>query len=200
MILWTYEFTTIFAKTLTPMSSTLQITLAIIEIVILFLSPFIAVLVTLWYQDRQAKQQVKMDLFRRLITHKGKVTLSREYIEALNQIRVVFYNNEKIKTLWGQYYELVQVDRDLTKLEIQRMDRIDLDMLQEIAKELKFKDMTQNDISRHYYPSGLGQQDEDDIITKSLMKRFYIKLLNDQNASGAEDTEDAKATEVDHKA
>jgi hypothetical protein len=60
-----------------------------------FVSPIVAVLITLWYQQYSLSRQARMDLFAVLMRNRRN-NLATEYVSGLNMVPVHFHNKPKV--------------------------------------------------------------------------------------------------------
>ena len=113
----------------------------------IFLGPLAGVLFTLWFQARKETREAKLRLFLVLMSErKGLVT--KDVTKALNQIDVVFASRPKVKTLWHQYYALLQRAPGEERLHVW------LELLAAIASDLGYKGLSQVDLDKFYIPQG----------------------------------------------
>jgi len=71
----------------------------ILTIIAILVSPAIAVLVSMWIQNRKEKRQHKRYIFASLMSTRHQV-ISDEIVRALNMIDVVFHDKKKARRLW----------------------------------------------------------------------------------------------------
>lgn len=132
----------------------------IINIIAVLLSPIIAVLVTLYLQNRSEKLKNKMQIFNILIRSRHQV-ITEDMVSAYNMIDVVFFNDTKVRKLWREYYELLGNNA----VNYQNKEDKRLELIHEMAKVLGYgKAINHIDITRVYYPTGLAvktQRNED---------------------------------------
>jgi hypothetical protein len=117
----------------------------------IFVGPVTAVLITLWWQQRKEKQDAKMRLFITLMSHRGAMPLTSEWVKALNLIDITFAPHARVVELWHQLYELLHH----TPIQRQMVNHKNLEMLSEIAAVLGFRQLQQIDIDKYYYPQTL---------------------------------------------
>lgn len=114
----------------------------------IFLGPLVGVLFTLWFQSRKERRDAKFRLFMVLMSERKTWFVSKDIAQALNQIDVVFADNQKVKSLWHKYYALLALppgeERNHTWLEL----------LAEMAKDLRYTHLSQVDLDKFYIPQG----------------------------------------------
>jgi len=129
----------------------------IINIVAIGLSPVIAVLISVWLQDRKEKRQHKLWLLHALISTRHN-QLSDETIKALNSIDLVFWDKPTVRKLWKEYFEMLNnqgLNNDIGYK--QRTAKL-LELITEMASILGYKDaITALDVDRIYLPTGMGK-------------------------------------------
>jgi hypothetical protein len=91
----------------------------------LFLSAIIAVLIGQYLQDRKIKTQAKEWLFRTLFSLRGQ-PVNHNYVNALNQIDIVFHKNKNVLDAWHKLYDSLN--------EVGISDRMKSDEVFRIAK------------------------------------------------------------------
>lgn len=79
----------------------------IINIIAVLLSPVVALLISIFIQNRSAKRKSKMEIFNTLLATRHNVYIVDETVRAFNMIDVVFYDKPKIRSLWREYYSIL---------------------------------------------------------------------------------------------
>lgn len=124
----------------------------VVNIVAVLLSPIIAVLVSIFIQNRGEKRKKKMEIFTTLLSTRHHIFITDETVQALNMIDVVFYDKPKIRKLWKDYYDVLCQ----TTVNPKSQQDKKLELIHEMAKELGYgKAISTFDIDRSYYPNGL---------------------------------------------
>ena len=120
----------------------------------IFLGPLVGVIFTLWFQSRKERRDAKFRLFMVLMSERKAWFVSKDIARALNQIDVVFADNQTVKALWHKYYALLSLppgeERTHTWLEL----------LAEIAKDLRYTRLSQVDLDKFYTPQGHVDDEE----------------------------------------
>ena len=86
--------------------SCFEVVIAIINIVVIIVSPIAAVAIGQKLQDRSQMRKDKLDVFKVLMMNRS-MGWSYESTRALNIIDVVFADDEVVRTKWGEYYTLL---------------------------------------------------------------------------------------------
>ena len=109
-----------------------------INVAAILLSPVIAVLVTLWYQSRKEKRDIKLDIFFTLMENRASLSISDEFVKAINSIDFVF-DGDNDPAIQGHLY---------------------IDLLSAIATHLGYRSLRQTEIDRYYIPQSHGNDAE----------------------------------------
>ena len=129
-----------------------------LNIIAVALSPVIAILVSLWLQDRKEKRQLKQKIFETLIATRH-ATMTEDNVRALNMIDVVFHDAERVRSLWREYFEMLNNEGLNNENGWTVRRNKNLELITEMAKTLGYgKAITHLDVDRVYYPTGLGNQ------------------------------------------
>jgi hypothetical protein len=130
--------------------------LDIINIIAILLSPVIAVVVTLWHQDRKERRGTKLWLLNTLIATRSSRTTD-EAVRAVNLIDVVFYDQPSVRKLWREYYDMVTNEGLQNANGWSLREKKYLELVTEMARVLGFgKEISHLDVDRVYYPQGLS--------------------------------------------
>lgn len=78
-----------------------------VNIIAILVSPVIAVLVSIWVQNWIEKLRMRRSIFASLMSTRHHMAHSDEIVRALNMIDVVFFDQEKIRKLWREYFEML---------------------------------------------------------------------------------------------
>jgi len=87
--------------------------------------------------------------------------IDKEKIRAMNLIHVVFQKDKKVLDAWKAYHSSLKSDKDVpTQQELETSKKLELKMLEEMAKNLKYKKVTWDIIDDSYYPRWLVAEQE----------------------------------------
>lgn len=128
------------------------------NILAIVLSPVIAVIVTLWHQDRKERRDRKERLFTQLMAHRKAFPPSSEFVNALNLIDIIFADTPSVTRLWHEYYAMLGSAK--TEHEYRDRDHKYLELLSEMARTLGYKKLQQTDIDKFYTPQAHVDQNE----------------------------------------
>lgn len=76
----------------------------IINIIAITVGPLLAVLITLWWQERKENRDANRRLFLTLMAKRRTTPPTVEWVDALNVIDVVFADVPQAVQLWHEYY------------------------------------------------------------------------------------------------
>ena len=131
-----------------------------VNILAILLSPVVAVLVTVYLQNRKEKRNQKLWIFNTLIATRHSPVID-ENVRALNMIDVVFHDSQRVRELWHEYFNMLGNEGLNNPQGWSQRQKKNLEMITEMAKVLGYgKAITHLDIDRVYYPVGLGAQSQ----------------------------------------
>ena len=148
----------------------------IITVIAILLSPLIAVLVTIWMQNRKEKRERKEAIFSTLMAHRRAFPPVPDWVKALNLIDVVFSENQKVVVLWHQYYQLL--GSASSNNEYQDREHKYIELLSEMAKVLGYKNLQQTDIDKYYSPQVIEDQNKLNFETQTEWLRVLKETQN----------------------
>ncbi|MHC0440277.1 DUF6680 family protein [Flavobacterium sp. 3-210] len=149
----------------------------IITILSVLSSPLIAVQVTKLLDKVKEDKNRKMEIFKILMGQRGMYPRSNEFIIALNQIDIVYYNNTKVLEKWKKFYEVTLPNHP----ELSDNGKYLNEMLFQMAKVLKYNNLDSIDIGRYYST----QQREDDLVFQRQYYSEYYRVLKNSEHFGA---------------
>ena len=131
-----------------------------VNILAVLLSPLIAVLVTIGLQNRKERRDAKRRLFETLIATRH-APITEETTRALNMIDVVFSDAPRVRTLWREYFDMLGNPGLHNPAGWQQRQVKNLEMITAMAEVLGYgKAIRDIDVTRVYYPEGLGKERE----------------------------------------
>lgn len=141
-----------------------------VEVAAIALSPVIAVLVSMWLQNRKERNRQRYWILSTLITNR-ETFLNAENVRALNMIDLTFHDSAKVRNLWKELFSLLQVPDTTPGIGEQRKKK-HLEMVVEMVKVLGYgKSITAFDADRIYIPVGLaGQIQKQNELLDELLK------------------------------
>jgi hypothetical protein len=144
-------------------------------LVAIILGPVFAVIITLWYQSRREKRDLKQRVFFELIAHRKSYPIPQDFVKALNLIDVVFHKNRKVISLWHEYYGILHQQADEKSPILDLRDQKLVELLSEMARVLGYKNLQQVDIDKFYTPIAHQAQF---LSSEKLLKEFQRVLEN----------------------
>lgn len=118
----------------------------IINIVAIVLSPMLAVGLTIWLTKKNEKRKEKMEAFKQLMVSRA-IFNSIDTVKLLNCIDVIFADNKKVQIAWKDLYE----EFANPNMETVRVFSKQTKLIEEVAKDLGYKNIEWNKIISNYY-------------------------------------------------
>ena len=142
----------------------------IISLLALIIVPIVCVLIGQYLQDRSNKRKDKMDVFKSIMTF--RYGWSKEGVEALNCIPIVFSSNKKdkeVRECWKKYYEWLCVQNP-DEMQIKQRNDALFKLLLSMAQDLGYKEtITWEDIQNPYIPMVMAESiNNNEIIQKGM--------------------------------
>lgn len=145
-------------------------------------APIIAVLITIWYQRRQANTDAKTSIFMDLVSFRYYQPIPWQFFVALNRIDVVFHKQESICRLYHEYYDLINKDlSQASEADWTRIDEKKVALITAIARHLGYKQIDQIYLQRYYQPKGVYDDYLGDVQLKTTAYQ-YFQSGKDMNA------------------
>jgi len=147
-----------------------------IAIVSILCSPLVAIFVSIWYQNRKEKRQAKMDIFKNLIAYRKQYPIPMAFVAALNQIDIMFHKDKKVIAAWKSYLESLNPESS----SFQSHDNRLLDLLDEMAKSLGYKNLKQTTYADFYSP----QQFSNQVVSQQELYNEVMRVLKNSTNFG----------------
>ena len=169
-----------FYKKLNKMNNTekLQLLIGIGQIIAVAIIPIIVWILGIKYQDRRTKKDAQLNLFLTLMANRKSNPITKEWIDALNTIDVVFQDNIKVRHAWREYLDSLNNKSP----HFETSNSFLLDLLSEMSMAVGYGNLKQTEIDRFYLPVYFTNQlkaSED--LTQSFQKKLtYINQPFDQ--------------------
>ena len=135
-------------------TESMQIIIGIGQILAVAIIPIIVWWLGIKYQDRKAKKEAQMRLFLTLMADRKSNPITKEWVDALNTIDVVFQDNKKVRHAWREYLDSLNEKSP----HFDSSNSFRLDLLSEMAMALGYKNLKQTEIDRFYSPKYFGSQ------------------------------------------
>ncbi|OOQ62108.1 DUF6680 family protein [Mucilaginibacter pedocola] len=148
------------------------------ELISVTLIPIFIWVLGVQFQIRYSKRKEKVDLFLRLMADRKKYPPSVEMADALNQIDVVFQDDNKVRTAWRALFDALHPHSQHQAT----ANTFLLDLLSEIAISLGYKNLKQTEIDRFYQPVFFENQ----IVNQNVISQELLRVLqhSKSNAEG----------------
>lgn len=157
--------------------------LAVLNIIALVLVPLLVVIMGQFLQDRAEKRKDKQRIFQTLMTARI-YGWTREGVEALNIIDVVFADDMNVRNAWKDLYDKYCVT-NADSQHIEKIKRAHFKLLEEIANSLGYKDkITWETIQSVYIPQEMAKQLEAQVNYNnnlSVMAENMKKMMSGNN-------------------
>ena len=134
------------------------------------ISPIKAVETGRKLDKEQNKYNAKRDLFLTLFSLRGNPT-HYDFVNGLNQIDIVFEDEEKVLVAWEKLYESLG-NNNLTN-PIQTWDLLRTELLSEMAQSLGYQKLKQTSIQRNYSPQAHANQNDENWNYHQTAKTFF---------------------------
>jgi len=128
------------------------------------------------FQDRKSKRDAKLNLFLQMMANRKKFPPSPLMADALNQIDVIFQNNQKVRNSWKAYFDSLHPNSQHNE----NSNSFLLDLLSEIAHDLKYDRIKQTEIDRFYSPRFF----DDQLIRQNEIGGEVLRVLKNSENYG----------------
>ena len=135
-------------------ADSIQLLIGIGQILAVAIIPIIVWFWGIKYQNRKAKRDAQLNLFLTLMANRKANPITKEWVDALNTIDVVFQENYKVRQAWREYLDSLNAQSPY----FQNNNAFLLDLLSEMALALGYKNLKQTEIDRFYSPTYFGSQ------------------------------------------
>lgn len=141
--------------------------LVIAQIVSVAIIPIIVWWMGVRWNKRNAKQKAKRDLFFTLMANRKSTPITKEWVDALNTIDIVFQDDHKVRRAWREYYDSLNENSQYNS----ESNAFKLDMLSEMANSLGYNDLKQTEIDRFYSPKQfVNEQNAQDLLVSEALR------------------------------
>lgn len=151
-----------------------QLVLSICQIIAVAVIPLMIWIIGNRQQQKKEKNESKRELFLELMKQRKTMCLTRERVDALNLIDVVFQDDEKVRVAWKAYLASLNP----LSPEYTNSNAYQLDLLSEMAAVLGYKKLKQTEIDKFYEPQFLIDEQEIERKLKIEIAQ-YFKSVNE---------------------
>ena len=140
--------------------------LTIVQILAVSVTPLIVWRLGIVYQDRKAKKDAQLNVFLTLMANRKANPITKEWVDSLNVIDVVFQDDRKVREAWKAYHDSL----NNMSPHFASNNSYMLDLLSEMALSLGYKDLKQTDIDSFYNPQHFIDQSnlQSQLVTENL--------------------------------
>lgn len=156
----------------------LQLLIGIGQILAVAIIPIIVWVLGIKYQDRRTKKEAQLNLFLTLMANRKSNPITKEWIDALNTIDVVFQDNMKVRHAWREYLDSLNNKSP----HFETSNSFLLDLLSEMSMAVGYGNLKQTEIDRFYLPVYFSNQ----LKANEDLTQSFQKTLNYINQSFAE--------------
>ena len=169
-----------FYKKLNKMNNTekLQLLIGIGQIIAVAIIPIIVWILGIQSQDRRTKKDAQLNLFLTLMANRKSNPITKEWIDALNTIDVVFQDNIKVRHAWREYLDSLNNKSP----HFETSNSFLLDLLSEMSMAVGYGNLKQTEIDRFYLPVYFTNQ----LKASEDLTQSFQKTLNYINQSFAQ--------------
>ena len=153
-----------------------QLILSICQLISVTIIPLIIWYGGAKYQDRKAKRDAKLNLFLKLMANRKGTTITREKVDSLNLIDVVFQDDKKVRKAWRDYLDSLNPNSQYYA----NNNAYLLDLLSEMAMSLGYKELRQTEIDRFYEPTQFANDRE---AREKITSETYRILLRSKSCA-----------------
>lgn len=150
-------------------TESMQIIIGVGQILAVAIIPVIVWVLGIKYQDRKAKKEAQLRLFLTLMAERKSNPITKEWVNALNSIDVVFQDNKKVRHAWREYLDSLNEKSP----HFDNSNSFRLDLLSEMAMALGYKNLKQTEIDRFYLPKYFESQ----MNRQELMYKENLRVL-----------------------
>lgn len=142
-------------------------------VIAIIFSPVVAVLITLWVQHRKEKRQSRLWILSTLIANRHQ-PLNPDNIRAINMIDFIFHNNQEVRRLWHEYYDMLSNAGLNNEMGWKQRSQKNNELITEMAKVMGYgKTISHLDIDRIYNPSG----NVDQLLASQEIQKELMRVL-----------------------
>ena len=154
-----------------------NLVLTIAQVLAVAVVPIIVWFIGIKYQDRKAKKNAQMNVFLTLMANRKAIPISKEWVDSLNIIDVVFQDNKKVRQAWKEYFDSLNNKSPHFETNNSYM----LDLLSEMALSLGYKDLKQTEIDAFYNPQLFLNQSnlQNQILNENLRVLRHSKSFSE---------------------
>lgn len=147
----------------------------VINLIAVVVGPIVAVVITLWWQQRKEHRDAKLRLFLTLMAKRRTIPPTIEWVDAPKVIDVAFADTPQVVQLWHEYY--AGLANPPANQNYQQLEHTYLLMLSAMARTLGYTRLEQTDIDKFYSPQ--VHADQADLNYKCQTE--WLRVLENTN-------------------
>ncbi len=156
----------------------------IMNVLVVVLSPIIAVLIGQFLQEKSEKRKDKMNIYRSLVSSRI-YGWTVESVNALNLIELVFYKDKDVCGQWRKYYETLTFQQPIDNEHLRKIQFEQDELIRVMGKALSYSDEAIAQILRNpYMPVGMSNEIRNQQEFKNMqieaMQTMISRLSGDQ--------------------
>lgn len=132
-------------------------------IITALISGLLATILTIWWQKRAQIFASKMRIFETLMAYRYMIS-SEESVKALNSIDIIFYKDKAVRDAYKDFLNEANKRPELNP----NIEDKHLKLLEMISKVLKLEEIHWDDIKHTYYPNGLSEKLQEEIVLRKM--------------------------------
>jgi hypothetical protein len=145
-----------------------------VTILALIIGPVVAVIITLWSQKRSEKKAAKIRLFVSLMTHRGSVPITAEWVAALNLIDVVYTKHRRVIEAWHDLYDYFH----MKPLDPRVLAARKIELLSAMSRVIGYRSLRESDITRFYFP----ESHQVAVLAQQEVQAEFVRVLKSSEA------------------
>lgn len=147
--------------------------LDIINIIAIIVIPIFAVLIGQWLQNRSEKRKDKVRVFSHLMSYRAIGYVDQQSVNILNLIPIVFNDDKNVIEKYNIYLKSLNIKTEDFPHKQKEIENNKTKMLEEMAKNLGYKNINWEIIQNPYLPQGLINE----INSMNLFKQGQLEVV-----------------------
>lgn len=147
--------------------------LDIINIIAIIVIPIFAVLIGQWLQNRSEKRKDKVRVFSHLMSYRAIGYVDQQSVNILNLIPIVFNDDKNVIEKYNIYLKSLNIKTEDFPQKQKEIENNKTKMLEEMAKNLGYKNINWEIIQTPYLPQGLINE----INSMNLFKQGQLEVV-----------------------
>lgn len=151
--------------------------LDIINIIAIIVIPIFSVLIGQWLQNRSEKRKDKVRVFSHLMSYRAIGYVDQQSVNILDLIPIVFNDDKNVIEKYNIYLKSLNIKTEDFPQKQKEIENNKTKMLEEMAKNLGYKNINWEIIQNPYLPQGLINE----INSMNLFKEEQLKVVEKIN-------------------